>query len=82
MTGPIRTFDEDMRQEVHARIKHIAESIAEANNAKAEVRIDKAVPVTVNDLMLCVSPGQCGQSRKTSATTACADCRTRQSSDD
>ncbi len=49
MTGTIRTFDEDMRQDVHARIKHIAESIAEANNAKAEVRIDKAVPVTVND---------------------------------
>ena len=49
MTGTIRTFDEDMRQDVHARIKHIAESIAEANDAKAEVRIDKAVPVTVND---------------------------------
>src|SRR5258708_7203871 len=49
MTGTIRTFDEEMRQDVHARIKHIAESIAEANNAKAAVKIDKAVPVTVND---------------------------------
>jgi amidohydrolase len=49
MTGTIRTFDEGMRQDVHARIKHIAESIAEANHAQAEVRIDKAVPVTVND---------------------------------
>jgi amidohydrolase len=49
MTGTIRTFDESMRQDVHARIKHIAESIAEANQARAEVRIDKAVPVTVND---------------------------------
>ena len=49
MTGTIRTFDEGMRQDVHARIKHIAESIAEANEARAEVRIDKAVPVTVND---------------------------------
>jgi len=49
MTGTIRTFDESMRQDVHARIKHIAESIAEANHAHAEVRIDKAVPVTVND---------------------------------
>jgi amidohydrolase len=38
-----------MRQDVHARIKHIAESIADANQARAEVRIDKAVPVTVND---------------------------------
>ncbi|HWH48925.1 MAG TPA: amidohydrolase [Burkholderiales bacterium] len=49
MTGTIRTFDESMRQDVHARIKHIAESIADANQARAEVRIDKAVPVTVND---------------------------------
>jgi amidohydrolase len=49
MTGTIRTFDEGMRDDIHARIKHIAESIAEANNAQAEVRIDKAVPVTVND---------------------------------
>jgi amidohydrolase len=49
MTGTIRSFDEDMRQDIHARIKHIAEAIADANNAKAEVKIDKAVPVTVND---------------------------------
>lgn len=49
MTGTIRSFDEEMRQDIHARIKHIAESIAEANHAHAEVRVDKAVPVTVND---------------------------------
>ena len=49
MSGTIRSFDEDMRQDIHARIKHIAESIAEANHAHAEVKIDKAVPVTVND---------------------------------
>ena len=49
MSGTIRNFDEDIRQQVHARIKHIAESIAAANDATAEVKIDKAVPVTVND---------------------------------
>ncbi len=49
MTGTIRTFDEGMRQDVHARIKHIAESIAEANQARADVKVEKAVPVTVND---------------------------------
>jgi len=49
MTGTIRTFDEGMRQDVHARIKHIAESIAGANHAHAEVKVEKAVPVTVND---------------------------------
>ena len=49
MTGTIRTFDEGMRQDVHARIKHISESIAEANHAHADVKVEKAVPVTVND---------------------------------
>jgi len=49
MTGTIRTFDEAMRQDVHARIKHIAVSIAGANHAHAEVKVEKAVPVTVND---------------------------------
>jgi amidohydrolase len=49
MTGTIRTFDEAMRQDTHARIKHIAQSIAQANHAQAETKIDKAVPVTVND---------------------------------
>ncbi len=49
MSGTIRSFDEDMRQDVHARIKHIAEAIAGANHAQAEVKVDKAVPVTVND---------------------------------
>jgi len=52
MTGTIRSFDEGMRQDIHARIKHIAESIAQANDASAEVRIDKAVPVTINDAAL------------------------------
>lgn len=52
MTGTIRSFDEDMRQDIHARIKHIAESIAEANHAQAEVQVEKAVPVTVNDPVL------------------------------
>jgi len=48
MSGTIRTFDEDMRAEVHARIKQIAESIAQANGARAEVKIEKAAPVTAN----------------------------------
>ncbi|HKQ23592.1 MAG TPA: amidohydrolase [Burkholderiales bacterium] len=52
MTGTIRTFDEGMRQDVHARIKHISESIAEANHAHADAKVEKAVPVTVNDPVL------------------------------
>jgi amidohydrolase len=52
MTGTIRSFDEGMRQDIHARIKHIAESIAEANHAHADVKVETAVPVTVNDPVL------------------------------
>ncbi|MSQ59488.1 MAG: amidohydrolase [Betaproteobacteria bacterium] len=52
MTGTIRTFDEEMRNEVHARVKQIAEAIAQANGAQAEVKIEKAAPVTNNDVAL------------------------------
>ncbi|MEO8039578.1 MAG: amidohydrolase [Betaproteobacteria bacterium] len=49
MSGTIRSFDEDMRHDIHARILRIAQSIAAANDASADVKIDEAVPVTVND---------------------------------
>ncbi len=52
MTGTIRTFDEAMRNDIHARVKHIAEAIASANGAQAEVKIEKAGPVTSNDVAL------------------------------
>ena len=41
-----------MRRDIHARVKHIAEAIASANNATAEVTIDTATTVTNNDLAL------------------------------
>ncbi|MGH8677629.1 MAG: amidohydrolase [Burkholderiales bacterium] len=49
MTGTIRSFDEDMRSDIHARVKRIAQSIAEANGAHADVWIERATAVTVND---------------------------------
>jgi len=49
MSGTIRSFDEDMRADIHARIRHVAENIAQANHAHAEVGIEKAVAVTAND---------------------------------
>ena len=52
MTGTIRTFDEPMRRDIHARVKHIAEAIASANGASAEVTIDTATTVTLNDPVL------------------------------
>ncbi len=49
MSGTIRSFDEDMRADIHARIRHVAQNIAHANHAAAEVEIEKAVAVTTND---------------------------------
>jgi len=49
MSGTIRTFDEEMRADIHARIEHIARHVAEGAHATAEVKIEKAAPVTAND---------------------------------
>jgi len=49
MSGTIRTFDETMRSDIHRRVEHISKAIAAANNAEADVRIDRATAVTVND---------------------------------
>jgi amidohydrolase len=49
LVGTIRTFDEGMRQQVHARLEAMAEKIAEAHGATAEVTIEPGYPVTVND---------------------------------
>jgi amidohydrolase len=49
LVGTIRTFDEAMRDDIHARLRRTAERIAEASGAKAVVEIDRGYPVTVND---------------------------------
>ncbi len=49
MSGTIRTFDETMRSDIHRRVEHIAKTIAAANGAEAEVKIEKATAVTIND---------------------------------
>ena len=48
MEGTIRTFDPEMRDEFHARIRRTAERIAEIAGAKATVTIDGYAPVTNN----------------------------------
>ncbi|HEV7780644.1 MAG TPA: amidohydrolase [Chitinophagaceae bacterium] len=48
MDGTIRTLDNDMQKEVHKKIKHTAEKIAEASDAKADVTIDTKTLVTYN----------------------------------
>jgi len=49
MTGTIRTFDEEMRKDVHMRIRRTAERIAEASGATATVTITKAADLVYND---------------------------------
>jgi amidohydrolase len=52
LRGTIRTFDEEMRDDVHRRVKDTAEHIAQAARAGCEVCITKNYPVTVNDAEL------------------------------
>jgi amidohydrolase len=47
--GTIRTVSEKTRELVHAKLQKLAEGIAAANDATAEVTIDKTYPVTVNN---------------------------------
>ena len=49
MLGTVRTFNEDMRKDIHARIRNTVEMIARSAGATAQVHFDNAYPVTVND---------------------------------
>jgi amidohydrolase len=49
MTGTLRTFDPQMRREIHRRVEQTATRIAESAGAVAEVRISDGTPVTWND---------------------------------
>ncbi len=52
MLGTVRTFNEDMRADIHARIRNTVELIARSGGARAHVHFDNAYPVTVNDVPL------------------------------
>jgi amidohydrolase len=52
MIGTVRTYDEAMRDDIHARMKRTAEMIAGSSGAKATVNIRKQYPVTVNNPQL------------------------------
>jgi len=49
MIGTIRSLDEQMRDDIHVRIKRTAEEIAASAGSKAEVTIEPGYPVTYND---------------------------------
>lgn len=48
MAGTIRTLDTEMQNDVHAKIRQTAKSIAESMGASVEVKIDRKTPVTYN----------------------------------
>jgi amidohydrolase len=67
LVGTIRTFDEAMRDDIHARVRRIAEGVAAAHGTTVRVAIEKGYPVTSNDTALTqrmlptlerVAPGQ------------------------
>lgn len=52
LVGTIRTFDDAMQADIHARVTRTAQRIAEAAGATADVRIDRGYPVTANNPQL------------------------------
>ncbi len=49
MAGTIRTLDENMQKDIHAKMKRMVENIAEAGGARAEIEIRNMTPVTFNN---------------------------------
>ena len=47
--GTVRAFDEEVRQDIHRRIRDIATKTAEAAGARVEIELGIGYPVTVND---------------------------------
>lgn len=49
LIGTIRNFDMGIRTQIHQKLKHTAEAIAQSAGATAEVQIRLGYPVTIND---------------------------------
>ena len=49
LVGTIRTFDDAVQADIHARVRKIAEGIAAGAGATVKVTIDRGYPVTSND---------------------------------
>ena len=52
LVGTIRSFDAQVQDDIHARVKRIAEGIASGAGATVDVKISKNTPVTSNDAAL------------------------------
>ena len=49
LVGTIRNFDMGIREQIHAKLRHTARTIAESAGATADVTIDLGYPVTINN---------------------------------
>ena len=49
MSGTLRSLDDGMREQIHARVRRTAEMIAASAGATAEVTITPGYPITYND---------------------------------
>jgi amidohydrolase len=49
LVGTIRTFDDDVQNDIHARVRKIAEGVAAGAGATVDVQIHRGYPVTSND---------------------------------
>src|SRR5690606_9647613 len=49
LVGTIRTFDDQVQDDIHARVREIAEGIAASAGATVDVQIHRGYPVTAND---------------------------------
>jgi amidohydrolase len=49
LVGTIRTFDDDVQNDIHARVRKIAEGVATSMGARVDVQIHRGYPVTSND---------------------------------
>ncbi|HTX58342.1 MAG TPA: M20/M25/M40 family metallo-hydrolase, partial [Verrucomicrobiae bacterium] len=52
MTGTLRAFDPDVRDGLEARVRRIADGVAAAYGATAEVRVARGYPPVCNDVAL------------------------------
>lgn len=48
MSGTIRTLDDAMQKDVHAKIRHTATKIAESMGATVDIKIETMAPLTYN----------------------------------
>ena len=57
LVGTIRTFNQEMRDDIHARVRRTAVSIAQSAGATAELSIPRGVPPLINNRELVAALG-------------------------